>query len=90
MTEFSMTFSTLDQLIHLAGKQLGVPDADVDVDAGFTDLGLDSLMLVDFMFQVEDAFDIRIDHDRALEHPTLAGLAGLVDDLIAQRQPAAA
>jgi len=85
-----MPLSTLEQLTVMASQQLGTEDTAVDVHTGFTDLGLDSLMLVDFMFQVEDHFDIRIDHDRALEQPTLAGLARLVDALMAQRPTALA
>ncbi len=84
-----MPLSTLEQLTVMASQQLGTTDTTVDVHTGFTDLGLDSLMLVDFMFQVEDHFGIRIDHDRALEQPTLEGLARLVDELVARQHPTA-
>ncbi|WP_369294344.1 acyl carrier protein [Klebsiella pneumoniae] len=52
---------------------------------------MDSLGLVDFMFTVEDHFKVNIEHDRALQNPTLAGLATLVDELLAAKaEPTAA
>jgi len=40
---------------------------------------------VDFMFTIEDSFKINIEHERALQTPTLAGLAALVDELVAAK-----
>lgn len=83
--------STLDQLCSIAQRELGAEALSDKVNTPFAELGLDSLGLVDFMFTVEDHFHVNIEHDRALQTPTLAGLAALVDDLLAgQPQPAAA
>ncbi|HIF55949.1 MAG TPA: acyl carrier protein [Gemmatimonadetes bacterium] len=59
---------------------------DVDEDkirpeATLTDLGLDSLMVVEFLFDVEDEFNIEVPDDRA-EFETLAEAATLIDELI--------
>lgn len=59
---------------------------DVDKDkirpeATLTDLGLDSLMVVEFLFDVEDEFNIEVPDDRA-EFETLAEAATLIDELI--------
>ncbi len=83
--------STLDQLCSIAQRELGAEALSDKVNTPFAELGLDSLGLVDFMFTVEDHFHVNIEHDRALQTPTLAGLAALVDELLAgQPQPAAA
>lgn len=83
--------NTLDQLCNIAQRELGAEALHGQVNTPFAELGLDSLGLVDFMFTVEDHFHVSIEHDRALQHPTLAGLAALVDELLAGRpQPAAA
>lgn len=55
-----------------------VPPEGLDDQTPFTAMGLDSLGLVDFMFQVEDLYNVRIEHDQAMAEPTLAGLARLV------------
>lgn len=74
--------NTLDQLCQIAQRELGVETLTAQVDTPFAELGLDSLGLVDFMFTVEDHFHINIEHDRALQDPTLRGLATLVDELL--------
>ncbi|MCH7343203.1 acyl carrier protein [Pelomonas sp. CA6] len=75
--------TTLEQLRQIASTQLGVPPEQIQAETSFTELGLDSLMLVDFMFAIEDHYRINIDHDQAMLNPTLVGLAGLVDRLVA-------
>ncbi|MFG6467463.1 acyl carrier protein [Roseateles sp. BYS87W] len=83
--------TTLEQLCALAQRELGTDDLSAKLDTPFAELGLDSLGLVDFMFSVEDHFHVSIEHDRALQQPTLQGLATLVDELrAAAPQPAAA
>jgi acyl carrier protein len=83
--------NTLDQLCTLAQRELGAEALTDKVTTPFAELGLDSLGLVDFMFTVEDHFHVSIEHDRALQNPTLAGLATLVDELLAAKaEPLAA
>lgn len=83
--------NTLDQLCTIAQRELGAEALTDKVDTPFSELGLDSLGLVDFMFTVEDHFHVNIEHDKALAHPTLSGLATLVDELLAAKaQPVAA
>ena len=59
---------------------------DVDKDkirpeATLAALGLDSLMVVEFLFDVEDEFNIEVPDDRA-EFETLNEAATLIDELI--------
>lgn len=77
--------NTLDQLCQIAQRELGAETLTAQVDTPFAELGLDSLGLVDFMFTVEDHFHVNIEHDRALQNPTLTGLASLVDELLAAK-----
>ncbi|WP_416758782.1 acyl carrier protein [Roseateles sp. So40a] len=80
--------NTLDQLRQLACHDLGMTADELKNDVTFAELGLDSLMLVDFMFAVEDKFLVQIDHDTAMKQPTIAGLAALVDTLLADKADA--
>lgn len=83
--------NTLDQLCAIAQRELGTEALTDRVDTPFLELGMDSLGLVDFIFTVEDHFHVSIEHDRALQHPTLSGLAALVDELLAAKtEPATA
>ncbi|MET0211084.1 MAG: acyl carrier protein, partial [Burkholderiaceae bacterium] len=46
--------NTLETLRRLACHELGMTDDELGNDTPFAELGLDSLMVVDFMFAVED------------------------------------
>jgi acyl carrier protein len=79
-----MSQATLTALRALIVERFDVPVDTLDNEAAFTTLGLDSLGLVDFMFQVEDRFHVVIDYDQAMAQPTLLGLTQLVDRLRGQ------
>ena len=80
---------TLFNLRQMVSQHFGVPEDKLDDQISFTELGLDSLTLVDFMFAVEDHYLIDIDHATAMASPTLGGLAVLVDKLCADKVSAA-
>jgi acyl carrier protein len=80
--------NTLDQLRQLACHELGMAEDELKNEVTFAELGLDSLMLVDFMFAVEDKFHIEIDHDTAMKQPTIVGLAAIVDAQLAAKADA--
>jgi acyl carrier protein len=79
-----MSDSTLQTLRALVLEGFDVQPAQLDDHKPFTELGLDSLELVDFMFKAEDRFGVRIDYEQAMQQPTLAGLATLIDSLLAE------
>ena len=56
------------------------PDA-LSPEATLTELGLDSLTVVELLFDVEDEFEIEIPEERAT-FQTLAEAAALVDELV--------
>lgn len=82
--------ATLDKLLAMAHKNMGLEDGKIDPDVTFIELGLDSLSLVDFLFSVEDEYKIDIEQERAMAQPTMTGLATLVDELVASKTPATA
>lgn len=80
-----MTSPTLQQLRTMVSEHFGVAEDKLDNQVSFTELGLDSLTLVEFMFAIEDHYDIGVDHAAAMADPTLNGLAKLVDQLNAAK-----
>ena len=59
-------------------------------EATLDQLGLDSLALMEFVFAVEDRFEVRIPEDRLDPRQagvTLAHLAQLLDDAVAAKPP---
>ena len=81
-----MNPSTFDAISTVLVGQFKVDAAAVGPQAALDQLGLDSLALMEFVFAVEDRFDVRIPEDRLDPRQagvTLAQLALLIDEAIA-------
>jgi len=78
---FAAIASVLVDKFHLDG-------ALVEPTSTLEQLGLDSLALMEFVFAVEDRFDVRIPEDRLDPRQagvTLEHLAALIDEAVAAR-----
>jgi acyl carrier protein len=73
---------TLDRIRHLAATQFGGDPLQIDVDAPIQQLGADSLGYLEFLFELEEQFDISIDQDEAKQVRTLHDLGMLIDRLV--------
>lgn len=77
--------SSLAELQALIESKYGITPAQLDPQASMRGSGIDSLALVEFIFEVEERFAITLDASPDVD--TLAELAGLID---AQRAEKAA
>ena len=68
-------------LAELLSEKYDVAQDAISPEATLTELGLDSLTVVELLFDVEDEFGIEIPEERAT-FQTLAEAAALVDELI--------
>ena len=83
-----MESSTFAALAAVLIADFHVDAATVQPQATLDQLGLDSLALMEFVFAVEDRFDVRIPEDRLDPRQagvTLAQLALLIDEAVAAR-----
>jgi acyl carrier protein len=83
-----MNRSTFDAVSTVLVDKFHVEAEKVRPDATLEQLGLDSLALMEFVFAVEDRFDVRIPEDRLDPRQagvTLEHLAGLLDEAVAAR-----
>ena len=76
--------SVYDHIAKILLEEYEVEEAAIRPDASMGDLGLDSLQVVEFLFHVEDEFDIEVPEERA-DFATLGEAAALVDALIAEK-----
>lgn len=75
---------TLKALQDLIQEKFDIDPATLDPHASMLDHGLDSLALVEFLFEIEDRFQVAVpDQDKGVN--TLAGLADLIDRLQVKR-----
>lgn len=70
------SLAELQQLIH---KKYGIEPSALDPHASMREHGIDSLALVEFLFEVEDTFKVSLDSNPDID--TLAELAKLIDEL---------
>lgn len=76
--------SSLAEIQDLVHKKYGIELSAMDPDVSLREHGIDSLTLVEFLFEVEDHYGISIPAKYS-EVDTLAGLAAAVDELRAVR-----
>jgi len=72
--------SSLKELQDLIQQKYGIDPATLDPHASIRGAGLDSLALVEFLFEVEDKFALSLPEEYS-GIDTLAELAKVVDDL---------
>ena len=78
------TMDSLGLIREFLHNRLGVPSERVVADAALVSLGVDSLMMLELMFEFEDRFAIKLESD--LKAPQTVGeLATLMEALIAQQ-----
>lgn len=75
--------NTLDRLKNLIHDKFDVALEVIDPDAPFASYDLDSLTVAELMFEIDDAFHVTVPDEAATTVTTLAGLAALIDDLLA-------
>ena len=83
-----MQSSTFAAITSVLVEGFHVDAAVVSPAAALDQLGLDSLALMEFVFAVEDRFDVRIPEERLDPRQagvTLAQLATLIDDAVAAK-----
>jgi acyl carrier protein len=79
--------SSLTELQDLIQKKYGLEADAIDPDKPLLELGLDSLAIAEFLFEVEDHFTVRLtDDDPTID--TLRKLSALVDKMVAAKGPA--
>lgn len=71
--------STFDRIVKILQEQDGLEDVDLTPETKLSDLGLDSLAIVEAVMACEDEFGIEIDQDATPE--TIGDLVDLIDSL---------
>ena len=63
-----MSATTFEAVADLLNTKFDVPRENIQLQAELQSLGLDSLMLMEFVFAVEDEFAVRIPEELSLIH----------------------
>jgi acyl carrier protein len=77
--------STLQSIQRMMAEQFELEQDKLTPDAELESLGLDSLSVIEFMFNIEDEFNIKLPDER-VELKTIQDIASVVDRLVAEQQ----
>ena len=76
--------STFNKLQTIIIDQYGIDQNLIHPNVNLTDLGMDSLTLMEFIFSAEDAFNLRIPENRlgeSLTEVTLQNICDAIDQI---------
>jgi acyl carrier protein len=85
--------STLEIIQDILAKKFALDPAKLTPEAQLSQLGIDSLAVLELLFDIEDRFSLKIKDDMPGSLMTLQDVVLYIDALLAQRQaqtPAAA
>jgi acyl carrier protein len=80
--------SSLEIIQKMMVKQFDLKLEDLTSDAQLESLGIDSLSVIEFMFNLEDELKIKLSDER-IELKTIQDVANAVDKLLAEQHHAA-
>ena len=79
--------STLQTIQRMMVEQFDLKVAELTPEAQLEALGLDSLSTIEFMFSIEDEFEIKLQDDR-VEIKTIQDIVNIVEHLITEQKAA--
>ena len=78
-----------ENLREILTEKFSVPEENIRPEAKLNELGLDSLDLIEVLFEVEEKFDIRIPQDgSAIRTGTMQELLETITQLVGQKDAA--
>lgn len=80
--------SSLQTIQRMMVEQFDLKPEDLSPDAQLESLGLDSLSVIEFMFNLEDVLKIKLPDER-IELKTVGDVANVVDKIIAEQKGSA-
>ncbi|HTP94407.1 MAG TPA: phosphopantetheine-binding protein [Burkholderiales bacterium] len=80
--------NTLESVQRLLAEKFELKAEQVQPDSELDKLGLDSLSIIEFMFNVEDEFKIKVP-DQRVEIKTVQDIVAIVDKLVAEQHASA-
>ena len=79
--------SSLETIQRMMAEQFDLKPEVLTPDAQLESLGVDSLSVIEFMFNIEDEFKIKLP-DARVEIKTVQDIANIVDRLVAEQKGA--
>jgi acyl carrier protein len=82
--------NTQDAIFAIIAKEAHIPVEKITLDSTLKDLEIDSLDIVQIIFELEDRFGITLpDRDPTVDTESVKGLVAAVERLVAEKSAAA-
>lgn len=81
--------SSLETIQRMMSEQFDLKPETLGPEVQLESLGVDSLAVIEFMFNIEDEFKIKLPDQRDIELKTIQDIATVVDRLIAEQKAGA-
>jgi acyl carrier protein len=85
-----MSKTVADRVIAVIALVRKVPPEDVTPDTTFEQLSIDSLGIIDLLFELEEEFDIEIPDDEALRMENIGEVISSLEEFLANKEQEAA
>jgi acyl carrier protein len=85
-----MSKTVADRVIAVIARVRKVPPEDVTPDTTFEQLSIDSLGIIDLLFELEEEFDIEIPDDEALRMENIGEVISSLEEFLANKEQEAA
>lgn len=86
MKQTSHSLDVLHEVLRLIEATLGIPAEEIDIDASMETFGVNSLIVMELMENIERAFDVTLTVVQFADIDTVRAMAGLLEKLLAEQQ----
>lgn len=76
-----MDEDTFERVRGILARHLEVPPEKIEPDSPLADLGLDSFAALEVIFDIEEAFSVRVPDERAAEFTTVRAICEGIETL---------
>ena len=78
-----MSTNVTEKVIGIIAKFKNIPEEKITLDSPLAELGMDSLDGLNLVFELEEAFDIMVPDDKALQMKTVRDVVEGMEKLVA-------
>ncbi|WP_455872390.1 beta-ketoacyl synthase N-terminal-like domain-containing protein [Serratia proteamaculans] len=83
-----ITRKTLHEELRIGlAKALYMDESDINGDKAFTDLGLDSIVAIEWVKSINEGYGLTLSATKLYDYPTIAKLAGFLEEEVAKSSP---
>jgi acyl carrier protein len=81
-----MSKTVADRVIAVIARVRKIPPEEISLDVTFEQLSIDSLGIIDLLFELEEEFDIEIPDDEAMRMENVGEVVSSLEEFLAAKE----